>query len=146
MVLTSCFSMIRSILLQVCHQAYFILDMIKTFHLRKYLVWRKSLDTYSNTALGWYKDIQKSTRAIWSDPQMKVQMYPAVLRISCVCETDTGLVTNIHLIAESELPLILKQLMTSTVKCHYHRMIQHLSQQLLPTFLFSHIPGYVTSR
>lgn len=45
-----------------------------------------------------------------------------------------------------ELPLILKQLMTSTVKCHYHKMIQHLSQQLLPTFSFSCIPGYVTSR
>ena len=77
---------------------------------------------------------------------MKVQMYPAVLRISCVCEADTGLMTNIHLIAESELPLISKQLMTSTVKCHYHKMIQHLSQQLLPTFSFSCIPGYVTSR
>ena len=77
---------------------------------------------------------------------MKVQMWPAVLRISCVCETDTGLMTNIHLRAESELPLILKQLMTSTVKCHHHKMIQHLSQWLLPAFSFSRIPGYVTSR
>jgi hypothetical protein len=40
----------------------------------------------------------------------------------------------------------LKQLMVSTVKCHYHKMMQHLSQQLLPTFPFSLIPSSVNSR
>ena len=114
------------------------------------LPWQSSSQDCASTASGTalIPDRGSSTcHAVWQKKKKKFkQIQNLKINFILFFFSDTGLITNIHLRAETELPLILKQLMTSTVKCHYHKMIQHLSQQLLPTFSFSRIPGYVTSR